>query len=92
MSKRNRILKKDEILREVDLRIKRSKRIEEACRIICLNKDVDPDRIICPQMPEYIHYPFPVYVLPNPQSTMPAWWLFRDFVEEALKIFENNQC
>ncbi len=84
--------KKQEILKEIDLRIKRSKRIEEACRIICTNKGIDPDRFVCQHMPEYMNYPIPAFFLPNPQFTMPAWWLFRDAVEEALKIFEMPQC
>ena len=81
---------KQKILKEVDLRIKRNDKIEHACRRLCADKGLDPERIICQQMPEYINYPIPAFFLPNPQMTMPCWWLFRPVVEEALKILENS--
>jgi len=83
---------KAKILKEVDKRFKRNKRIEMACRDICLHMGVDPDRLVCRQMPEYMHYPIPTFFAPDPQATMPAWWLFREFVETALKILEATDA
>ncbi len=98
MSKKNTFLnvkdikEKSRILKEVAERTKRYERIETACRDLCLHNGIDPDMIVCRQMPAYLHYPLPVYIIPDPQCTMKAWWLYRDIVEEALKILEATNA
>lgn len=98
MSKKNRILnlknikEKSRILKEVAERTKRYERIETACRDLCLQNGIDPDMIVCRQMPAYLNYPLPAYIIPDPQYTMKAWWLYRDIVEDALKILEATNA
>ncbi len=84
------MINKNKILKDVQKRIKRSQKIEHACRRLCADNGLDPERIISQQMPEYINYPIPAFFLPNPQITMPCWWMFRSVVEEALRILENK--
>jgi hypothetical protein len=93
MSKKNTLLNlqkdKSKILKEVDARIKLNKRIEVACRDLCLHKGIDPDRFICTHMPEFlVEGSMQGFYCPNPQYTMPAWCMFRDTVQSALNILE----
>lgn len=82
-------MKKDRILKEVYKKIKRNERIKTACRDICLGRGIDPDRLVCPQMPELLNYPFiGGFYLPDPTSTLPAWRMFEGVVIEALNILE----
>lgn len=83
-------IKKDEqkILREVNERIKKNKRIERACRDLCLHNGVNPDILVCKQMPAYVNYPIPTFILPDPQYTMFAWQLYQEVVIQALNILE----
>lgn len=99
MSKKNVILNinskrdRNKILKEVELRRKQNKRIEIACRDICLGRNIDPNRLICPQMPELLNYPFVGgFYCPDPTLTMPAWRLFEGIVIEALNILEATKC
>lgn len=80
---------KHKILKEVELKRKRNKRIEIACRDLCLGRGIDPDKLICPQMPELLNFPFMgAYYLPDPQLTMPSWRMFEGTIIEALNILE----
>lgn len=64
---------KNKILKEVAKKIKRNERIKIACRDICLGRGIDPDRLVCPQMPELLSYPFiGGFYLPDPTFTMPG--------------------
>lgn len=97
MSKKNVILninsKRDKILKEVAERQKRNKKIEIACRDICLGRGINPDKLICPQMPELLNYPFiGGFYCPDPTLTMPAWRMFEGVVIEALSILEATKC
>lgn len=93
----NRILKinelkqKNKILKDVAKRVKKAKRIETACRDICLQSGINPDRLVCLLMPEYIHYPIPAHYVPDPQTTMPAWRMFYNVVCEAMDILEATK-
>lgn len=89
--KKNKIIDKQKILKEVDDRIKRNNKIKTACRDLCLHNGIDPDTIVCKQMPAYMNYPLPTFILPEPQMTHPAWWLYRDIVEQALSILEDTK-
>ena len=82
---------KNKILKELEERIKRNKRIETACRDLCLHNGIDPDVFICKQMPAYINYPIPTFILPDPQYTMKAWWLYAEVIEQALNILEATK-
>lgn len=82
-------MKKQKILKDVEKRIKRSNLIEAAARQMCFDSGIDPDRFVCKMMPEYMSYPIPTFYCPNPQHTMPAWWLFKSFIEHALEIVEK---
>ncbi len=81
-------MKKNKVLKEVDLRIRRNRKIEAISRELCSHNGINPDIIVCKMMPAYLHYPVPTFELPNPQHTMPAWWLFREVVEAALSMIE----
>lgn len=77
------------MLKEIDNRIKKSKRIEIACRDLCLHNGIDPDRFICKHMPELLNNPFiGGFYCPDPTFTMPAWRMFEDTVRQALDILE----
>ncbi len=92
MSKRNVNKDKAKILKEVNDRFKLNQRIEVACRDLCLHKGIDPDRFICSHMPEFlVEGSMQGFYLPNPQFTMPAWWMFRDAVQLALNILEATK-
>lgn len=82
---------KAKILKEVENKIKRAKHIEIACRDLCLHNGLDPDILVCKQMPQYMNYPIPTFILPNPQITIPAWWLYREVIEQALSILEATK-
>jgi hypothetical protein len=84
---------KSKILKEVNERIKKNKRIKTACRDICLGRGLDPDRLVCPQMPELLNYPFVRgFYCPDPTFTMPMWRMFEGVVMEALNILEATKC
>lgn len=94
MSKKNKLLNlqkdKSKILKDIDLRIKRNQRIKTACRNICLSRGLDPDKFVCPQMPELLNYPFMGgFYCPDPTFTMPMWRMFEGIVIEALHILET---
>ena len=79
---------KIKIQKDIDERIKRADHIEEACRHLCMQNNIDPDVFICRQMPAYINFPIPAYFIPDPMYQMKAWWLYREVVEQALNILE----
>ncbi len=97
MSKKNTILnvkdikQKAKILKEVANRDKRHRRIETACRDLCLHNGIDPDMLICRQMPAYLNFPIPAYIIPDPMYTMKAWRMYSEVVEQALKILEATK-
>lgn len=80
---------KDLTLKAYHKRIARAKRIEEACRKLCLQNGIDPEMLICKQAPAYLNYPIPAYIVPDPMHTMKAWWIYREVVEEALHILKK---
>ena len=89
---KNKILTKKQILKDMDKRIKKAKQIENICKQICEKQGIDPERLVCKMMPELINQPYMAgFFLPNPQYTMPAWWLYRDLVELALEIIKCPQ-
>jgi len=68
-------------------KIKHQELVEKICIEICKAHGINPDRLVCKSIPELLNYPFlGGYYLPNPQLTMPAWWLYRDLVELTLKL------
>lgn len=84
-------LKKDQkkINKAFEKRRKRLELIEKICRELCTKEGIDPSILICKQMPQYINYPIPTFVCPNPQWTMPAWMLYRDVVEATLEALDK---
>ena len=88
-----RKIKKSQILKEVDLKIKRSERIEEICRKQCKLNGIEPDVLVCKHMPQLLNYPYMAgFIVPEPMFQMKAWHLYEDIVIQTLDLIEYQGC
>ena len=63
------------------------KMLEKICRAICHDKEIDPDRLACPFIPEFINATPLIngFFVPPPAASCKTWELFKEYVEIAFK-------
>jgi hypothetical protein len=70
---------------------KRARIIEQTCRELCKQDGIDPDSLICLQMPQFINSYRVGYIIPSSDFQMIAWWSYRRIVDETLRQIDK-QC